>query len=99
MAKDGLPLWVHKKTGFLTQAETASLWGKKAGPHLHRRNARDIMKESKPVNLNEVVKWKDKIVGLLNRHFITSPDDKYNCYFIMNNGKDEVHSTLLERID
>lgn len=93
------PSWIYKTTGFLTRADLATLWNKHAGSRLHRGNARNILKNDKALEFTEIRQWRDKIVNLLNRHTISSPDDQYICYFIMDNGKGEVASNLFRAIE
>ncbi|MGY8662276.1 hypothetical protein Q3C01_07895 [Bradyrhizobium sp. UFLA05-109] len=91
------PSWVHKKDGFLSRSELVSLYNQHAGTHLHRGSARNILKSDRPLKFDEIRKWRDKIVGLLNRHIIVSPDEEHICYFIMNDGQDRIHSAVFER--
>jgi hypothetical protein len=93
------PSWIHKKDGFLTREEMVVLYNREAGNHLHRGSARNILKSERPLRLTEIRGWRDKIVGLLNRHIVLSPDEKRICYFIMNDGEDRVGSNLFEAIN
>jgi len=88
------PAWVHKSTGFLTRNDLIELYNRHAGERLHRGSARNVLKNNKPLQFKEVRQWRDKVVSLLTRHIITSPDEKTICYFIMNDGQDRVHSAL-----
>jgi hypothetical protein len=92
------PSWVHKKAGFITREGLAQLWAKEAGSQLHRGSARNILTNDRPLDFAKVRSWRDKIVGLLTRHIIASSDEKHICYFIMNDGKDHVHSSLFEAL-
>jgi hypothetical protein len=92
------PGWIHKTEGFLTRHELIELYNRHAGDKLHRGSARNILKIDKPLQFHEVRRWRDKIVGLLNRHIVVSPDEKTICYFIMNDGQDRVHSALFQAV-
>ena len=98
-SKEDPPQWIHKKIGFLTKDDLATLWNKHAGSHLHRGSARNILKNDKKMNFNDITKWRDKIINLLKRHIIISPDEKYISYFIMNDGNGNVHSAVFARQD
>jgi hypothetical protein len=91
------PAWIHKTKGYLTKTELAQLWSKQAGSRLHRGSARNLLKTETPLSFDDIRTWRDKIVGLLTRHIISSPDEKHICYFIMNDGQDRVHSALFEQ--
>jgi hypothetical protein len=91
-----VPGWVHKTTGFLTKKELVTLYNQHAGEKLHRGSARNVLKADKPLQFEELRGWSTKIVGLLNRHIIMSPDENKIVYCIMNDGKDRVHSALFE---
>jgi hypothetical protein len=95
---DDPPHWMYKECGFLTKYELIELYNKHAGDRLHRGSARNILKFDRNIDFVNIQKWRDKIVGLLNRHTIISPDEENICYFIMNDGKGNVHSALFHRI-
>lgn len=88
--------WVHKTSGFLTKRELLELYVRHAGDHLHRGSVRNLAKRSRP-NFAAINVWRDKIVALLTRHIITSPDHEHIFYCIMNDGKDNVASNLFAR--
>jgi hypothetical protein len=92
------PAWIHKKSGFLTHQDLAKLW-QIAGDQLHRGSAKNILAKDKPLDFQAIRTWRDKIVSLLTRHIITAPDEREICYFIMNDGKDNVYSTLFTLTD
>ncbi len=92
------PEWIHKTEGFLSRKELIELYNRHAGEKLHRGTARNILKNDKPLQFQDVRRWRDKIVGLLTRHVILSPDEKIGCYFIMNDGQDRVHSALFAAV-
>lgn len=92
------PGWVHKTTGFLTRSELVELYNRHAGDRLHRGSARNILKTDKPLQFQDVRKWRHKIVGLLTRHIISSPDEKTIVYCIMDDGEDRVYSALFQQI-
>ncbi|WP_310498471.1 hypothetical protein [Sandarakinorhabdus sp.] len=97
--EDGIPSWVHKTTGFLTQTDLVNLWNRHAGGALHRGHAKNILENDRPLKFAEITGWRDKIIALLNRHIIASPDEQTICYFIMNDGNNQVHSALFEQIE
>jgi hypothetical protein len=49
-SKEDPPQRVHKKIGFLTKEDLATLWNKHAGSHLHRGSARNILNNDKKMN-------------------------------------------------
>jgi len=92
------PGWIYKTDGFMTQQELAKLWSESASL-LHRGTAKAVTNSKQlPLNSIKVVNYRNKIVNLLNRHIIRSPDNRHICYFIMNDGNNNVHSALLERV-
>lgn len=92
------PSWVHKKGGFLTREGLAELWGRRAGGHLHRGSFKNLLAREKPLDLAEVQKWRDLIVGLLTRHVLTTPDEEHVLYVAMNDGEGNVFSALFARV-
>ncbi|PDQ18381.1 hypothetical protein CN311_25105 [Mesorhizobium sanjuanii] len=92
------PAWIHKTDGFMRKGELIEFYNKHAGAKLHRGSARNILKSDGPLDFPSIKRWRDKIVGLLNRHIITSPDEENICYFIMNDGNDNVHSALFQHV-
>lgn len=93
------PQWVQKKNGYLTQDGLAQLWHTHAGNALHRGSARNILEKDKPLDFNAIRGWRNKIVTLLTRHIIHSPDDEFICYFVMNarNHEGKVASNLFKK--
>lgn len=85
--------WVAKTEGFLTRKELIALYTKHSGGKLHRGTVHALSNDAPP-NFEEIRGWRNKIVGLLNRHTIISPDEQYICHFGMNNGQGQVHSAL-----
>lgn len=96
-SQGGPPAWIHKKDGFLTQRDLATLWAK-CGDQLHRGKAKNVLEPDKELSFDKLQVWRNRIVNLLNRHIITSPDQKHVCYFIMNDGQDRVFSCLFQQI-
>jgi hypothetical protein len=94
---DGIPAWSHLTSGFLTKRELTDLYTKTGNDWLHRGSVRNMLKRSSP-NFTAIKMWRDKIVTLLTRHIVTSPDEETICYFIMNNGQGDVASNLFKAV-
>lgn len=86
------PSWVHKKDGYLTKSDLMTLYTREAGGILHRGSAKNILAKDREPRFNQIGVWKDKIVGLLNRHIITSRDERNIGYFIMRDENGRVSS-------
>lgn len=97
MDSDGIMEWKHKENGFLTSKDLSTLWAK-SGDVLHRGKPKNIVKTQKSLRFDDIKMWRSKIVNLLDRHIISSPDEKFICYFIMNDGNDRVHSALFAQM-
>ena len=93
------PSWIYRKSGFLTHQDLSKLWGRHAGDALHRGNARNILEKDKPLDFQAIKSWRDKIVALMNRHVIPSPDEELICYFVMADPNGDVASHLFRRVD
>lgn len=94
-----VPAWVERKEGFLMQQELPLLWHKHAGGKLHRGSLRSVMAGKQKQDFDAIWTWRNKIVALLNRHTIISPDEENIVYAIMNDGEGNVHSALFSRVD
>jgi hypothetical protein len=94
-----IPRWVNKESGFLTRDELSELWNRHSGSALHRGNARNVLAKKSRLDFSAVEQWRDKIIVLLNRHTIISPDKNEIGYFIMNNKENgEVGCNIFSRI-
>lgn len=92
--------WVHKKSGFLTRDELLELWSRHCGEALHRGSVRNVFEKRKEPEFGPIERWRDKIIGLLNRHIILSSDEEKICYFIMadKNNDHRVGSNIFDKI-
>lgn len=86
-----------KKSGFLTRIELQNLW-REAGGKLHRGSAKNILKNDPPLQIQRVRQWRDKIVGLLNRHMAKTRDEEVLCVFSMDDGAGAVCSWTMSRL-
>ncbi|MBT2133955.1 hypothetical protein KK137_06375 [Croceibacterium sp. LX-88] len=80
---DAIPSWRHKKSGFLTRQDLSKLWNREAGSKLHRGSVKNILAKDDNLSLSTVKSWLEKVISLLNRHIIISPDEKQIYYFVM----------------
>lgn len=100
VGSDGLPGWAEKESGFLTMVELRKLWNRECGNRLHRGSAKNILVKDPPLEFPKVRAWRDKIVGLLERHILITADEEYILYVIMNKvGTGEVASNLFRKRD
>lgn len=82
------PQWTTKKSGFLSKAELSSLWNRHCGKKLHRGSAENVLKRKADDDFpSKVLDWRIKIVRLLERHTIITPDQNWVCYVAMNSPK------------
>lgn len=96
---NGNPEWVDKTDGFLTKEDLQQLWSRHCGNILHRGNVKDILGKERPLELPKVTGWVTKIVRLLERHTIVTPDEEWLFYFVMNEiTTGEVASNLFARL-
>lgn len=94
----GVPDFVHRKSGFLSHKELQTLWNRQCGNMLHRGNARDILSKEREPDFAKVSAWRDKIVALLNRHVILTPDEEWMFYVVMHEqNTGNVASNLFQR--
>jgi len=90
--------WVQLKSGYLTQREVRSLWTY-AGRKLHRGSLKGLDSSTRKPDFDVVVRWQRKIITLLNRHHLASPDKSKLLYFQMAvHGSDGVHWALLNEM-
>ncbi len=81
------------ENGYLTKTELVSLYGK-CGDALHRGRLKNIGKE-RQFSVMEIISWQNKIVRLLNRHFIAMSDQRAAVYVMMQS-KDTKLATAIE---
>jgi len=92
------PELIHLKSGFLTSSDLTKLWERFSGEKLHRGSLKNLSFERSDPDFRLVREWRDKIVRLLNRHFITTIDAEQLYYFVMNDGTGNVGYNLLQKI-
>jgi len=95
---DGTPKWVEKTSGFLTSRELQDLWSRHCGTVLHRGSAKSILTKERPLAIDKVRGWTNKIVRLLERHTLITPDENYVFYVAMNVGESGEVATNLFRL-
>ena len=85
---DGGAAWIPKKAGFLTKGELQTLWNRHCGYKLHRGSAKDIMdRKASDDFCDPILNWRIKIVKLLERHTISTPDRRWVCYVSMRSAQ------------
>jgi len=93
-----VPGWVELEGEFLTSGDLIALWERHSGEKLHRGTAKALSFEGAP-KFDEIKKWRDKVVQLLTRHTISSPDAEQIYYFIMNDGNGKIAGNLFQKLD
>jgi hypothetical protein len=95
---DGMLKFVEKTGGFLTQDELEKLWERHTGTMLHRGSAKVILgKADRPVDFKKIGAWRTKIVALLERHTLVTPDEEQMIYVVMHEqGTGNVVSNVFE---
>lgn len=95
--ESGTKEWIYKKDGFLRKEELIQLYNRHAGATLHRGSAKNILEKQRPLKTKEVAAWRDKIITLLNKHIMFSPDKKTALCVIMQTEDGNVQTTIWEQ--
>lgn len=89
--------WVRRESHYLTQQEVRKLWDY-AGRKLHRGSFKGLSSDAKTPDFDRIVEWLRKIINLLNRHHLPSPDKSTLLYLQMTiHGSDEVHYAIFQQ--
>jgi hypothetical protein len=94
----GVPEWIAKKNGFLTAENIKNIW-QQCGSMLHRGSAKSANKIQRKPDFVKIMKWRDGIIGLMNRHTILSHDENSIVYAIMKNENGGVSVQLFQRLE
>lgn len=88
--------FVEKKSGFLTKDELEKLWEHDSASMLHRGSAKIILAQTdKAPDFTKIGQWRTKVVLLLERHTIVTPDEEWMFYVVMDEvGTGNVASNL-----
>jgi hypothetical protein len=100
-AETGRPRLVEPVTsGFLLKADLLRLY-RECGKVLHRGRVKNVFsREVRPVDLQEVAGWCDKVRTLLNHHMIQLVDEGLMFWVIMHSKDDgKVHGFTMQRIE
>lgn len=100
IGEDGMPYMIRKTKGYLTQKEAGALWAR-TGDSLHRGSAKAALADAqRPLKFDEIRSWRDKVVRLLTRHTIISPDELTLVHLVMNNaGTNEIGWNIMKAVD